>query len=274
MIFTMIIKKISPLLFSTFIVVSLGLNSCSSDNDDDNGNGSIGNRRKLSEITLKRDYSDKLYVVPNEEYKYYMDYDSKGRLSKIERKWQSGSESLWETYNIVDIDYDFGLITISNSEKYYDEVYEGRKRYFNFELNDKGYISRLENLTCHYDEDGYLTRVSKEGGIWTFAYDQGDLIKYMLNDLAKEPKIYYVFYGNNFDSGTLVYNVKAPNFHFYIRDDNSVLAIIAYQAGLFGKTAKHISYLSVPSTEKAIISLFDEKNPERYITTKCDFKFK
>lgn len=269
--------------------------SCGSDDESSSSNGSSSkNRRKLSELSLKFDYPDDVKnSIPTVEHKYTIEYDAKGRLSRIERNNSSKSED-WSSEIIsgIDIDYDFGLITISDKDlsKYNGKVsHETNENiHISFDLNEKGYVSHLGDYTCHYDEDGYLTRVNQEGAIWSFAYSDGDLTKFMLKVLASEPKIYYIFYGDNFNSGTLQFNVKMPEelYSYYSWIDiyrlkfdvfsraNFVVALIAYQAGLFGRTAKHTSYIYAPSTEKAIVSFKNEKDPEHYITTECSFSFK
>ena len=180
-------------------------------------------------------------------------------------KYENDKYSEYEVdVDIMRIDYDFRIVNISNG-------YSSAN--YMFSLNDKGYISQIGNCSCSYDSYGYLTRVEEFTEIWSLIYNEGELIKSLVNSLKHgNIEIYYMFYGENSDSGELVFYMnsekeKRPRF-----SGQAVMCFIAYQSGLFGKITNHCTYLSRSNETSAALELGNEKNSNKYLV-RCNFTF-
>lgn len=257
--------------------------ACGGDDDDNGGQKNaegviVSNGKKLSGLDLQFFEKYKgLYV-----YRLRIDYDTKGRLSKVllTNMYHSFSKEDgvdWDYFDnnntklendneILKIDYDFNLIKLSNV---YDLI---------FSLNEKGYIHQIGDCICSYDSNGYLSGVKNNNCIWTLAYSEGELIKSLVNNLVKDNMdLYYVNYGEDRDKGEIVFYMdtsNAPNSRYDIGnvDVQGVMCFIAYQAGLFGKITNYCTNLSRSKENLARLEKKNE-NTNKKLEVRCKFVF-
>lgn len=257
---------ILAILIST--VLSVGFVSCGGD-DDNNGSGivdgvNVNNGKKLTRLEIQPQTSSN--TTP--DYKLRVMYDSNGRLSNVVwtngQKYENGKYTETEI-NIMNIDYDLKVVNIYNGSSSLKNM---------FSLNDKGYIFQIGNCSCTYDSYGYLSGVENITEIWSLAYNEGELIKSLVSNLRNgNMSIYYMFYGENSDSGELMFYMNSEKYEDYGR--NPVLAVmcfIAYQSGLFGKITNHCRYLSKSNETSAVLERNNEKNSNKFIV-RCKFSY-
>lgn len=222
------------------------------------------NPRKLLTLDLyNQDKSDN-------SIHFAMSYDSKGRLSKI--KMTNGEL----TTELVDIDYDLKVLSCYfdiNGPYRYSYGTESLPYRFPFSLNKYGFISRISNCEFSYNDAGYLTDVNAVEDVWTFAYSEGEIIKYMAETLKTgNVLIYYAYYGEK--DGELYFTVNSTNKSYKrnswsLRDWRTVSSLILYHAGLFGNISKHSQNLSAYSNKGAVI---EQSNSNNKVTVHCSFK--
>ena len=272
--FILSLNKQTNIIASILLLMTLSFFSCGG--DDDGGNSkvvdgvNVNTGRKLVRLDIKD--PDNLENV----YKLKIDYDTKGRLSKViltnnyyyeNGKWVEKDAAL----ELLNMDYDFKLI---NFKIIYFKEWRNIEYNYKFSLNDKGYISQIGDCNCTYDSYGYLIGADGDRYIWTLAYSEGELVKSQVKSLVKDNvSIYYMFYGEDSDKGELVFRMKAPykgymNTHAY----QGVLCFIAYQAGLFGKMTNHCTYLSKSNETSAFFQKENEQD-DNTIDVHCTFKF-
>lgn len=253
---------------SLVIMLSVCFSSCGS---DDGGTSivegvNVKNGRKLVKLDIQTE-STKM-GVPQETAKLKIAYDAKNRLSKVTltngRYYNNGNYVDGEI-DVMKIDYDFKMVTISNGRSSTNYL---------FALNDKGYISQISNCSCNYDSYGYLTGVENSSEIWTLAYNEGELIKSLVNNLRKNNiEIYYMFYGEDQRTGDLLFYMNSEKDHSYGRNSTlATMCFIAYQAGLFGKITNHCTYLTKSNETSAILERKNEKNSNIF-RAYCSFTF-
>lgn len=222
------------------------------------------NPRKLLTLDLyKQDKTD-------EKIHFAMSYDSKGRLSKINATYGEWSNEL------LNIDYDLKVLScyFDINEPYrYPYGTESLPYRFPFSLNKYGFISRISNCEFSYNDAGYLTDVNAVEDVWTFAYSEGEIIKYMAETLKTgNLLIYYAYYGEK--DGELYFTVNSTNKsykrnYWSPNDWRTVSALILYHAGLFGNISKHSQNLSAYSNKGAVI---EQSNSNNKVTVHCSFK--
>ena len=222
------------------------------------------NPRKLLTLDLyNQDKSDN-------SIHFAMSYDSKGRLSKINATYGEWSNEL------LNIDYDLKVLScyFDINEPYRYSYGSGSLPYgFPFSLNKFGFISRISNCEFSYNDAGYLTDVNAVEDVWTFAYSEGEIIKYMAETLKTgNVLIYYAYYGEK--DGELYFTVNSTNKSYKrnnwsLNDLRTVSALILYHAGLFGNISKHCRNLSAYSNKGAVI---EQSNSNNNTTVHCSFK--
>lgn len=262
-------KKIIELfmILSVVTMLNFGLSSCG---NDDGGSSSIvdgvnvKNGKKLVKLNIKPT-SNRMDMS---EYTLKIAYDAKNRLSKV--TWTNGRYYKNGDYvdgevDLMKIDYDFKMVTISNGSSSANYL---------FTLNDKGYISQISNCSCNYDSYGYLTGVENSSEIWSLAYNDGELIKSLVNKFRNNNiEIYYMFYGEDNNTGDLLFYLNTEKDKSYGRNSTlATMCFIAYQAGLFGKITNHCTYLSRSSSTSAILERTNEKNNNTF-RVYCSFAF-
>lgn len=222
------------------------------------------NPRKLLTLDLyKQDKTD-------ENIHFAMSYDSKGRLSKV-----NVTTGEWST-ELLNIDYDLKVLScyFDINEPYRYSYGSGSLPYgFPFSLNKFGFISRISNCEFSYNDAGYLTDVNAVEDVWTFAYSEGEIIKYMAETLKTgNVLIYYAYYGEK--DGELYFTVNSTNKSYKrnnwsLNDLRTVSALILYHAGLFGNISKHCKNLPAYSNKGAVI---EQTNNNNNTTVHCSFK--
>ena len=163
---------------------------------------------------------------------YTMMYDDKGRLNRVYEIDQGTKEQA------LLIDYDFMI---------------ARSRYglnSSFEINDQGYITRVENCQLIYNDQGYLVKTERNNDFWTILYDAGDITKCMSDFASGKTELLYYF-GEDSRAGELVFLYDFQTWKEI--GPRQILAFIAYQSGLFGKVTKHILRIPDTSAKSAIL---------------------
>ncbi len=237
------------------VLISPVLVACGDDDDvPSKADGvNVYGGKKLIQMDLWPEDSN----IPNS---FKIEYDSKGRLSKILNKGKASgyySNASDEYKAIVTIDYDIRLITFSENG-YYDQT-------VGFSLNNNGYIELIGTTPLSYDSNGFLNEVEDAHGITTLAYNNNELIKAAFNPISKgNLKLYYLTYGSKNDSGDLyIYAKQDSEKKGYIKYNNRAIGLfIAYQAGLFGRVTK--TFLNLKDKNEASSFLDFEDSYKRY----------
>jgi len=258
-------KKQSVIMMLAMMVASLSLNSCSNDSDDGSNYANVTTGRKLLEFEL---LSNDYYSYYSNRGKYKIEYDAKGRMNKVQYvrydyeyddKHQIQYYESGEYSEVAIIDYDLRTITI----KYPRERFNYSTI---FSLNDKGYIDKIGNYTLDYSSNGYLVNIDGPEGLNSLAYNNNnDLIKASISQFTGgKMSLLYVTYENE-TQGDLYINIKRVDDGMYSGYINLkyIIAILAYQSGLFGKVTNNI--LTLKDKEEAS-ALFDYET-ERYSRT-------
>lgn len=264
-------KKISPLhicckLGYGMILLSLLSFCVLSCGDDDESNDSPNGRKgkKLVRVEAECPFYDS---TPNI---FTINYDSKGRPISIYLTIESIRPNgiTYDTYSVNDkllvIDYNYNCI---------DCFYFGNsKTRYDFNLNEKGYISLLANCSFTYNEEGYLTNVETTRDMWTFAYNNDEVAKLLVQHLIRNNSTMDYFYfkdGLNADQFYLYISTTRRKFLSSYKDYLfRIVSLIAYDAGLFGKTTKHIRHLSDKNDMPGIIEGKGKADSD-YSTIKC-----
>ena len=231
--------------------------SCGGDDEEDNGTGviidgvNVINGKKLVGLEY---YNDENSSLP---LNFKIDYDSKGRMSKILSEQIIYNFITGETYlsgkfiELASIDYELRVVSLKTYGKSY-----------NFSLNKDGYISQIGTCALDYDQNGYLTEVHQTSGISTFAYEGNDLLRASVSQLsAGNISLYYVTYDNIDNEGNLFVHVKRTDDKKKYRSINEreVICFIAYQSGLFGKVCKSVVNVTNKSEASALFD-YDTNN--------------
>lgn len=273
-------------LFRVLLLIAMSLPllvSCGGDDDEpSNGNnnsfkvvdGVHVNARKLLYLDVYQQGYDQYLQkeITSDKIRFAMAYDSKGRLIEICAPYTSFHPNDPKNYYLLmKIDYDLKKI---------EYLYEGSKTSYlscSFALNNKGFISRLGDCGLTYDDEGYLIGAYTEKNIWTFAYNDGDITKYMVKKLKSgNIDIFYAHYGEK--EGDLYFSVNDPDGFFYkgvslnYNNYRTISVLIAYHAGLFGNISKHCTYLPNSSSKNAIVERFSDEDNNNKIYH-CSFVF-
>lgn len=214
----------------------------------------VTNGRKLLEMELE--YSNSF--ESNRSGKYKIGYDSKGRMDKVQYV-----DSKSNRQDVAIIDYDLRTITIKfpNERLNYNVL---------FSLNNQGYINQISNYTLKYNSNGYLLDIDGDEGFCNFSYENNDLIKAAISPLtAGNMSLFYVTYENE-KQGDLYFKFKRVdngNYRGYL-GLKQIVAIIAYQSGLFGKVINSVIKLK---DEKEASALFDYETERNFVTGKVKF---
>ena len=252
------LNKQTNIIATILLLMSLCFVSCGGDDDGSNSKVvdgvNVNTGRKLVQ----------LYI--DDVYKLRIDYDMKGRLSKviqINSRYENG-EQVDVATDILNVDYDFKLISYN---------YYNRKFDYMFSLNEKGYISEIGGCRCKYDSYGYLTGTENSDYIFSIAYEEGELVKAMVNNLTKDKiDITYIIYGEDPSKGDLLFYMNTTTPFGNMRNVEAVLLFIAYQSGLFGKMTNHLSYFSKSSETSAILKKKNEQKGKQ-MQVHCTFKY-
>lgn len=290
---TNLLRSCSKLTIGLTFISLLGLCVYSCGDDDSDSDGAIVDgtniRKGKKLVRLETDkyllFTSGGGIIDTEndyKCKYKIEYDTKGRLTNI---WLTNIyyRNGYFDVNVVEIDtllevaridYYFKYITVPFIDSYRHNRGYGTEKYYriNFDLNEKGYISQIANFTCRYNEEGYLTNVDEVKDLWTFTYSNNDVAKVLVERLAWDKiTTYYFYYGGDSNAGQLVFNINTTDSHFLSYVENylkTVVCLIAYEAGLFGKTTKHIQSLSSRNEMSAIIDGKGSDDKEN-ITINC-----
>ena len=261
------LNKQTNIIATILLLMSLCFVSCGGDDDGSNSKVvdgvNVNTGRKLVRLDINNPYTNSSEYV----FKFRIDYDTKGRLSKVIRtndyRYENGKRVDVET-EWLNIDYDFRLIKYKSYSREFDCM---------FSLNEKGYISEIGGCRCKYDSYGYLTGTEDSRYIFSLAYEEGELIKSMVKNLTKDKiDITYITYGEDSSKGYLLFYMNTTTPLSGTRDVEAVLIFIAYQSGLFGKMTNHLTYLSKTSETSAVLQKKNEEKGEQMLV-RCAFKF-
>lgn len=233
--------------------------SCGGD-DDNSGSGAIVdgvnviNGKKLVGLEIDADNSSSPINVR-------IDYDSKGRMSKILFEKVKFDKQTYKYYltgefeEYASVDYELRIVSLKLDSYNYSHMS------YHYSLNNDGYISQIGTCILDYNQSGYLTGVNETRGISTLAYEANDLLKASVSELSLgNIALYYVTYDNVDNEGTLFVRVKRTDDKKKSSIDvKDVICFVAYQSGLFGKVCK--SVVNVTSKSEAY-ALFDYDNNE------------
>ncbi len=253
------LKILSEMMLTT--VIAFTMMACSGDDEKKSSTEGVNviSGKKLVELKVSDSQNDHPST-------YKVLYDSKGRIRSIlQERWDKDYNSnTWyptgEGSSLVTIDYELNTIKFSRKSKTY-----------NFSLNENGYINRIGTCVLNYDSNGYLIGVDESNEINTLIYDSNNIAKASITKLSSgRTALYYVTYGNKDNTGELYVRVRRPedsSRHSYINSE-SVMAIIAYQSGLFGKVIKSVLHLK---SENEVSSYLNCANDSYYFDGKITF---
>lgn len=224
--------------------------ACGGDDSGSSNGGGSSNMVDGVHVNSRKLLSLDFYKGNNSKNKFHftMSYDSKGRLSKIDGTsyYEYNGQTNTTDMKLLTIDYDLNVIEYYDDKYTYyptTEEYENKKARAFFSLNNKGFISTLGNCELTYDNNGYLVGARTVKDMWTFAYTDGDIVKYMVETLKNgNIGIYYPHHGEK--EGIMYFSVnnldKIKDWDFYITYTNCRTAclLILYHAGLFGNICK------------------------------------
>ncbi len=197
-------------------------------------------------------------------YNLKMEYDSKGRLSKVLQIKHFGDGIQNDKISeVAVIDYDLCEISL---------FYSGRYR---FMLNNKGYVSQIGNSTCVYDDAGYLVGTENSRQIVSLTYENEDVARSVVNNIAyNKMRMCHFYYGDNSNTGELYFQMETEDNHIDSHKyAEAVVSLIAYLSGLFGKTSKHCTYLTKTDETIAYFNKYVENGYNRNISLKCTFVY-
>lgn len=276
-------KKIKFWSIVLAMAVSLPLlNACGGDDDGSHGDGNSSGLVDGVHVNSRKLLSLDVYKGENSSYKrtFTMTYDSKGKLSQIKSHASNIDDYYYADNDItlLSIDYDLKFMEFFDDIGYKIEEGMKLKRYYSYDrcfftLNDKGYISRLGDCELTYNNDGYLVGANTVKDMWTFAYSEGDIIKYMMETLKSgNIDLYYANYGEK--QGELYFSVNVQkkfsdtDWKWHYSDYYATSLLILYHAGLFGNISKHCSTLP----KNGIVEQISDKDKSNLIIH-CSFVF-
>lgn len=209
---------------------------------------------------------------------YKIDYDSKGRLSKISyekilKDEYNSEKKEWVAVDVknveyVKVDYDLKVVTILLNDNYPDYPES-----FTFSLNDDGYISRIGQCIFSYDSFGYLKNVDELKSIGTLYYDSNyDFVKASVSKFVdSNMALYYVPYTSTAEEGIMHVHVKHSDDEYNRNHDigkKDICFFIAYQAGLLGKVTQTVLYVKDRNEATA---MFEYNTDKKVISGRITF---
>lgn len=259
--------------------MSVCLTSCGGDDAEGGGNShnvdgvNVISGKKMTEMNLVVEKD--LYSNHEDPIKIKIDYDSKGRLSRVYINTVNSSTNEAETFDLMSLDYDLREVKIYRGWDYYENA---QYITYAFMLNNNGYISQISNCSCTYDNNGYLIGADSSKEIFTLSYNDGDLIKSVCNNIVKgKTKLYYIYSGEDKKTGELYFTMSSSEDLYYTAFSSSsiraLMVFIAYQSGLFGKISKYCVSLSKSNENSAIFTKRSESGTKE-IRIRGTFKFK
>ena len=255
-------------IWSIFAIALISLPlivACSSD-DDSNGGGkkvdgvNVTTGRKLLELEISCD--NRYYSFYSGKYK--IEYDPNGRLNRVlytnyNYKYDDNGEIQFlasgEYSEVAIFDYDLKSVTIKYPSERFNYI-------TNFKKKKKGYINQISNYTLKYNTNGYLTDIDGAEGFSSLTYENNDIIKAAISPLAAgNMTLIYVNYDKE-KEGDLYFKIKRIDNGKYAGQLNLkyMIAIIAYQSGLFGKVMNTVLNLKDETETSALF----EYETERY----------
>lgn len=279
-------------LWSVFVLIAIVMvlpfvSACGGDDDESpsgGGNSSSSlvdgvhvNSRKLLSLGLYKNNSSTNIC------RFTMSYDSKGRLERIVGPFTytstDGGKTYTEDFPLLSIDYDLKFIEYYNDRSWYNSTtqqYEIKYARVFFTLNNKGFIATLGNCELSYDNDGYLVGAKTVKDMWTFAYSEGDVIKYMVETLKNSNiGIYYTHYEEK--NGDVYFTIDNLDKVFYswdsglsYTDKRMASLLILYHAGLFGNISKRANLTG--TNRNAVIEQISNINQSTQVF-RCSFVF-
>lgn len=211
---------------------------------------------------------------------FNMSYDTQGRLTSIVWTNFDNSNSLTN----CTIDYDLRVVEYISGLSMYSgmtvsEAFKYKKSRVIFTLNDQGYISQIGNCSLTYNSNGYLVGVNTKDEVFSYAYNNGDMVKSMVESLRYgDIKIYYIEYEDKPGSGEIIFYIKGDQYlsDLFLYSSNyqrGIAILAAYQAGLFGKTSHHFTELPNNTNKNYIIDILNRQQTEHIkITCTCKFE--
>lgn len=256
----------SAVLMSLTLFVSCGDNDDSSNYEGASSlvDGVHVNKRKLLSLDVSKGGYDTNLIHFN------VSYDDKGRLNDIVATLPEYWPSQTREWKMLSIDYDLRFIeyyvTFEWRQRGRAPVYD--KLFFN--LNSDGFISMLGSTDLVYNNEGYLVGLRGVKDMWTFAYAENEVIKFMLENLKSgHIGIYYTHYGRENESMYFAVNdtdkFNKDDFMFSDSDLHTISVLILYHAGLFGKNSKQCTNLSNSSSKNAIIEQISDQDKSTMI---------
>ena len=218
---------------------------------------------------MKRKYANRIPGEYTQEYvnnDYFTGYACYTKLKDIDKPLVVNNG----LYDLCIMEYydGLGINAQGKLEKYYAKC--------RFTLNERGFISQISNCECTYNSEGYLTGVKTFVDWWTFAYNNGDVAKAMVEVFKSgNMDLYYVYYGEKKNEGELYITCKELEYTGF-KFHRSVMAMIAYHAGLFGNISKHCTTLPNTADAKTFIELSSWNSSKRKsedMTLSCKFTF-
>ena len=250
---------------------------CGND-DDENGKSNKGESTIVDGVNVLN--GKKLVELNVGSCQFKVQYDSKGRIIKVQRNRSWEDHDIEEDFVVVlEIDYDLRVFTLYDWDySYKNRRYEYHPYSFGFALNNDGYISLLSNIALKYDLNGYLSSVDSPEGLATLSLANDDYLKASLSGLISgEIQLFYVTFGDIDDKGELYVRFSSNPQRDYVEligsaygfGFNKVLCLIMYQSGLFGKVTKSILHFKVQQEATA----FFEYDSQYNYRSKIVFKY-
>lgn len=241
------------------LVVSCGGDDDSTDSKWDRSNlvdGVNVNKRQLLTVNVAEGY-----------FSLKMNYDAHGKLTNI--IWTENNKD----YEGLTIDYDLRVIRYLDKMKYAyvssSLTQSAVMASCRFTLNDRGYISQIDDCNCTYDDEGYLVGVTTSNEMWTLTYSGGDVVKSLTEGLISGKLHIYTFnYSEDSSKGEFYFTCKDFSADRVYR---TIIALVAYHSGLFGKISKHCTMLPNSTDPKTFIDWNNYKESE---PIKCAFTFR
>jgi len=263
-------KRLRILIFGMITAMAMSLVvACGGDDESSSrkivDGVNVPTGKKLVELRLAYENNSR-EEVPDV---YTVEYDSKGRLSKVMHKKKSYYEYTGEILTAATIDYDL------KSVKIYSPTQADKFWSYGFTLNDDGYVSKIGPCTLTYDSNGFLTGVEDTKGFSSLVYDGSDLIKASVSNFSNvNVSMYFVSYENLNNEGDLLINIQRNDEKFSNGsglDNDNIVTLIAYQSGLFGRVSKTFINLKSRSEMSTLVGYkSSRRNMNGRITFVCE----
>ena len=141
------------ILLALLAIVSLSI-ACTTDDNSGSGSGSSSKARVVSKIIFEGD---------DDVEEYAFKYDSDGRITRVT---YSDADYYDKQYYNYGSDNELEIVN-----EYGGDAYGGDHSYTSYALlNNKGYMTMIEDLTLSYDSKGYLVSVSESYEDWWYEF--------------------------------------------------------------------------------------------------------